>query len=213
MEKEFVLNKICQSGVVAVVRAQSADKALAIAEACLEGGIAAIELTFTVPNAGKVIEKLAMSYKSEEILLGAGTVMDAQTARHAMMCGANYIVSPYFDEETVKICNQYRLAVMPGVMTVREAVLAMRAGADILKVFPGELFGPAIIKAIRGPLPYAKMMPTGGVTLENAGDWIKAGAVALGVGGALTGPADSEDYKAIKNRARQFVQAVEAARK
>ncbi|HOO26355.1 MAG TPA: bifunctional 2-keto-4-hydroxyglutarate aldolase/2-keto-3-deoxy-6-phosphogluconate aldolase, partial [Clostridiales bacterium] len=204
MDKELVLERICQSGVVAVVRAQSPDRALRIAQACLEGGISAIELTFTVPNAGEVIEELAKRYKSDEMLLGAGTVMDAQTARHAMMCGANYIVSPYFDEETVKICNSYRLAVMPGVMTVREAVLAMRTGADILKVFPGELFGPAIIKAIRGPLPYAKMMPTGGVTVENAGDWIKAGAVALGVGTALTGPADNEDYEAVKNRAEQF---------
>ncbi|NLP47331.1 MAG: bifunctional 2-keto-4-hydroxyglutarate aldolase/2-keto-3-deoxy-6-phosphogluconate aldolase [Clostridiales bacterium] len=213
MDKEVVLKKICDSGLVAVVRAGTADEALRIADACLQGGIGAIELTFTVPGADKVIESLAKRYDGDDLLLGAGTVMDAQTARLAMLSGANYIVSPYFDSATVSLCNQYRVAVMPGVMTVREAVMAMRAGADILKVFPGELFGPAIIKAVKGPLPYAKMMPTGGVSLENAADWIKAGAVALGVGGALTAASQTGDYKAISQKAVQFVDVVKKARK
>lgn len=212
MDKENILTKIEDSGIVAVVRASSPLKAEKIAEALIEGGIAAIELTFTVPMAHKVIEALAKKYKENEIILGAGTVLDSETARIAMLSGANYIVSPYFDAETVKLCNRYRIAVMPGIMTVREAVIAMEAGADILKVFPGELFGPKIIKAIKGPLPHAKMMPTGGVTAENVGEWIKAGAAAVGAGGALTGGAESGDYKKITQTAKEFIRNIKTAR-
>lgn len=212
MDKEQILTKIQDCGIVAVVRAETTDEAQKIAEACLEGGVSAIELTFTVPHADKVIEFLANKYSPEEMILGAGTVMDSQTARMAMLCGAQYIVSPYFDVETVKLCNRYRMAVMPGVMSVREAVMAMEAGADILKIFPADLFGPKIIKDIKGPLPYAKMMPTGGVTADNAGEWIKAGAVALGAGGSLTAGAKTGDYALITETAKRFVKNIKAAR-
>lgn len=212
MDKEQILTKIQDCGIVAVVRAETTDEARRIAEACLEGGVSAIELTFTVPHADKVIEFLANKYSPEEMILGAGTVMDSQTARMAMLCGAQYIVSPYFDIETVKLCNRYRMAVMPGVMSVREAVIAMEAGADILKIFPADLFGPKIIKDIKGPLPYAKMMPTGGVTADNAGEWIKAGAVALGAGGSLTAGAKTGDYALITETAKRFVKNIKAAR-
>ncbi len=212
MDKEQILTKIQDCGIVAVVRAETTDEAQKIAEACLEGGVSAIELTFTVPHADKVIEFLANKYSPEEMILGAGTVMDSQTARMAMLCGAQYIVSPYFDIETVKLCNRYRMAVMPGVMSVREAVMAMEAGADILKIFPADLFGPKIIKDIKGPLPYAKMMPTGGVTADNAGEWIKAGAVALGAGGSLTAGAKTGDYALITETAKRFVKNIKAAR-
>ncbi len=212
MDKEQILTKIQDCGIVAVVRAETTDEAQRIAEACLEGGVSAIELTFTVPHADKVIEFLANKYSPEEMILGAGTVMDSQTARMAMLCGAQYIVSPYFDIETVKLCNRYRMAVMPGVMSVREAVMAMEAGADILKIFPADLFGPKIIKDIKGPLPYAKMMPTGGVTADNAGEWIKAGAVALGAGGSLTAGAKTGDYALITETAKRFVKNIKAAR-
>lgn len=212
MDKEQILTKIQDSGIVAVVRAETTDEAQRIAEACLEGGVSAIELTFTVPHADKVIEFLANKYSPEEMILGAGTVMDSQTARMAMLCGAQYIVSPYFDVETVKLCNRYRMAVMPGVMSVREAVMAMEAGADILKIFPADLFDPKIIKDIKGPLPYAKMMPTGGVTADNAGEWIKAGAVALGAGGSLTAGAKTGDYALITETAKRFVKNIKAAR-
>lgn len=212
MDKEQILTKIQDCGIVAVVRAETTDEAQRIAEACLEGGVSAIELTFTVPHADKVIEFLANKYSPEEMILGAGTVMDSQTARMAMLCGAQYIVSPYFDVETVKLCNRYRMAVMPGVMSVREAVMAMEAGADILKIFPADLFGPKIIKDIKGPLPYAKMMPTGGVTADNAGEWIKAGAVALGAGGSLTAGAKTGDYALITETAKRFVKNIKAAR-
>lgn len=212
MDKEHILTKIQDCGIVAVVRAESTDKAERIVDACIEGGVAAIELTFTVPKADKVIEHLASKYTPDEIILGAGTVMDAATARIAMLSGAQYIVSPYFDLDTVKMCNRYRTAVMPGIMTVREGIMAMEAGADILKVFPGDLFGPKIIKDIRGPIPYAKMMPTGGVSADNVGEWIKAGAVAVGAGSSLTAGAKTGDYALITETAKKFVANIKAAR-
>ena len=212
MDKEMILTKIQECGIVAVVRAESTEQAIRITDACIEGGVAAIELTFTVPHADKVIEDLAKKYTPDEIILGAGTVMDAATARIAMLSGAQYIVSPYLDLETVKMCNRYRTAVMPGVMSVREAVTAMEAGADILKIFPGDLFGPKIIKAIKGPIPYAKMMPTGGVDVNNVGEWIKAGAVAVGAGSSLTAGAKTGDYQRITDTARKFVENIKAAR-
>lgn len=212
MEKEQVIAKIKEAGLVAVVRAADADQAVRIAEACLAGGAAAIELTFTVPMAHKVIEALALRYTKGEIILGAGTVLDPETARVAMLSGAQYIVSPGFSAETVRLCNRYRVPVMPGVMTVTEAIAAMEAGADILKVFPGELFGPAVLKAFKGPLPQAQFMPTGGVTAENVGEWIQNGAVAVGAGGALTGGAKTGDYAKITETAKKFIAAIRAAR-
>jgi len=212
MDKELILTKIQQVGIVAVVRAESTEQAERITEACIEGGVAAIELTFTVPHADKVIEGLAKKYTPEQIILGAGTVMDAPTARIAMLAGAQYIVSPYLDLDTVKMCNRYRVPIMPGVMSVREAVTAMEAGADILKIFPGDLFGPKIISAIKGPIPYAKMMPTGGVDVDNVGQWIKAGAVAVGAGSSLTAGAKTGDYAKITQTAKQFVANIQAAR-
>ena len=212
MDKELILTKIQECGVVAVVRAETCEQAERITDACIEGGVAAIELTFTVPHADKVIEGLAKKYTPDQIILGAGTVMDAATARIAMLAGAQYIVSPYFDLDTVKMCNRYRVAIMPGIMSVREAVIAMEAGADILKIFPGELFGPSIIRAIKGPIPYAKMMPTGGVDVNNVGEWIKAGAVAVGAGGSLTAGAKTGDYALITKTAKLYVENIQKAR-
>lgn len=212
MDKEKVITRITDVGVVAVVRAENSDKAIRIVDACIEGGIPAIELTFTVPKAHRVIEDLAAKYSSDEIILGAGTVMDSETARIAMLSGAEYIVSPYFDLETVKTCNRYRVPCMPGAMTIKEVVAAMEAGADIVKIFPGDLFGPKIIKDIKGPIPYAKMMPTGGVDVDNVDQWIKAGAVAVGAGSSLTAGAKTGDYKAVADTAKKFVEAVKAAR-
>lgn len=212
MDKEIVITRLTDAGVVAVVRAENGEKAKRIADACLEGGVPAIELTFTVPMAHHVIEDLAKEYSDGSMILGAGTVMDSETARIAILSGAQYIVSPYFDAETVKLCNRYRVPCMPGAMTIKEVVSAMEAGADIVKVFPGEAFGPKILKAIKGPIPQAKMMPTGGVDVSNVGEWIKAGACAVGAGGALTGGAKTGDYKAITEKAKAFVQAVKEAR-
>ena len=150
MDKENILMRIQDCGIVAVVRAESADKAERIVDACMQGGVAAIELTFSVPHADRVIETLSYKYDPKDIILGAGTVMDAATARIAMLSGAQYIVSPYLDLETLRMCNRYRVPMMPGVMSVREAVTAMENGADILKIFPGDLFGTKIIKDILG---------------------------------------------------------------
>jgi len=212
MDKELVLTKIADSGVVAVVRAENGEKAKKIADACLEGGVPAIELTFTVPFAHKVIEDLAKEYQNGEMILGAGTVMDPETARIAILSGAQYVVSPYFNADTVRLCNRYRVPCMPGAMTIKEVVEAMESGADIVKVFPGEAFGPKILKAIKGPVPQAKMMPTGGVDVNNVADWIKAGAVAVGAGSSLTGGAKTGDYKAITALAKEFIEKVKEAR-
>ena len=212
MEKEKVIQRITDVGIVAVVRAESAEQAKKIADACIEGGVPAIELTFTVPKADKVIAELSNAYSEDEIILGAGTVMDSETARIAILAGAQYIVSPYFDPETAKLCNRYRVPYMPGCMTIKEVVAAMEAGADIIKIFPGEVFGPKIIKAINGPVPQAKMMPTGGVSADNVAEWIKAGAVAVGAGGALTAGAKTGDYAAITAQGKKFVENIKAAR-
>lgn len=212
MDKRMVLKKISDCGVVAVVRAENEEQAVKIADACAAAGIAALEITFTVPGAAEVIKKLASVYNKGEIIVGAGTVLDPETARTAILAGAQYIVSPCLDAETVKLCNRYQIACMPGAMTIKEVVECMEAGADIVKIFPGELFGPAIIKAIKGPIPQAPLMPTGGVSLENVGEWIKAGAVAVGVGGNLTAGAKKGDFQSITDIGKQFVEKVKQAR-
>jgi len=212
MLKAEVIKKITDCGVVAVVRAGNAEEAIKIADACAAAGIAALEITFTVPGAAEVIKELSKVYNKGEIIVGAGSVLDPETARIAILAGAQYIVSPYFDPETVKLCNRYQIACMPGAMTIKEVVGAMEAGADIVKVFPGEAFGPGIIKAIKGPIPQAVLMPTGGVGLDNVDQWIKNGAVAVGVGGALTGGAKTGDYASITEIGKQFIQKVKEAR-
>ncbi|HYH03678.1 MAG TPA: bifunctional 2-keto-4-hydroxyglutarate aldolase/2-keto-3-deoxy-6-phosphogluconate aldolase [Bacillota bacterium] len=212
MDKEIILSKISECGLVAVVRAESGEQAIKIAEACAEAGVAGIEITFTVPGAAEVIRDCAKNFNNGKIIIGAGTVMDSETARTAILAGAQYIVSPYLDVDTVKTCNRYRVPVMPGAMTIKEVVEAMQTGADVVKVFPGELFGPSFIKAVRGPIPYAKMMPTGGVSLENVHEWIKAGAVAVGVGSNLTGGAKTGDYASITRIAKDFIAKIKEAR-
>lgn len=146
------------------------------------------------------------------IIIGAGTVLDPETARIAILAGAQYVVSPSFNMNTLKLCNRYQVPCMPGVMTAEGVVEAMEAGADILKIFPGELYGPKIIKAFSGPLPQANMMPTGGVGIENVAEWIKAGAVAVGVGGNLTASAKTGDYDTISRLAAEFVSKIKEAR-
>ena len=207
-----ILKRITDAGLVAVVRAETADAARATADAVLEGGCSAVEMTFTVPGAHRVIEALAARYKPCELILGAGTVLDPETARIAILSGATYVVSPSLNAETVRLCNRYQVPVMPGAMTVREVVEAMELGADIIKLFPGEAFGPGMVKAIRGPLPQAPLMPTGGVSVDNVAEWIKAGSVAVGVGGSLTAGAKTGDFAGITRIAKEFVEKIQAAR-
>jgi 2-dehydro-3-deoxyphosphogluconate aldolase/(4S)-4-hydroxy-2-oxoglutarate aldolase len=212
MNKEDVLTRIRSTGVVAVVRAETGDEAARIADACLAGGLQAIEVTFTVQGALGVMRDLRRRYRDDEILLGAGTVLDPETARAALLEGANYIVAPSLNLETVRLCHRYRVACMPGAMTVREVIDVMESGADVVKVFPGESLGPTFIKAVRGPLPQACLMPTGGVSLDNVGDWIRAGAIAVGVGGQLTAPAKTGNFEAVTRDAKRFIDAVREAR-
>ena len=212
MGKTEIIKKITDCGVVAVVRAESEEQAKKIAAACIEAGIVGIEITFTVPGALRIIESLCKEYSEDQIIIGAGTVLDKETARAAILAGAKYVVSPCLDVETVKLCNTYDIACMPGAMTVKEAVDGMKAGADIIKIFPGELFGPKIIKAFKGPLPQMKMMPTGGVTVDNICEWIKAGASAVGAGSSLTAGAKKGDYASIVTIGRQMIEEVKKAR-
>lgn len=207
MRKYEVLKRIEEVGVVAVVRAENSEKAKTIAKACMAGGIDSIEITFTVPGADEVIKDLVKKF-GDELLVGAGTVLDSETARIAILAGAKFIVSPAFDLETAKLCNRYQVPYMPGCMTITEMITAMEAGADVIKVFPGSAFGPSFIKAVKGPLPQAVLMPTGGVSLDNVADWINNGCIAVGVGGNLT-KGSPED---MTNAAKAFVAKVKEAR-
>jgi len=212
LEKIQVLQRISQSGIVAVVRAETSQMALDIAEAVRLGGVEAIEITFTVPGAVKVLEDLASKYKKGEILLGAGTVMDAATARLALLSGAQFVVCPNLDPEVIRLCNKYGKVCVPGAMTVSEMVTAMELGADVVKLFPATTFGPKFIRDVRGPLPHVSILPTGGINIDNAAEWISAGAVAIGVGGELTGGAKKGDYGLVTETARKFVAKVQEGR-
>lgn len=212
LPKLKILGKIVDSGLVAVVRAEGPEQASRIADACAQGGVGAIEITFTVPGAAAAIAELVRRDVARDILIGAGTVLDPETARGAILAGAKFIVGPSLNSDTARLCNRYQVPYMPGAGTVTEIIEAMECGAEIIKVFPGETLGPSFIKAVRGPLPHACLMPTGGVSLENVGEWIRAGCVAVGVGGNLTGGAKRGDFQSISDLARQFITKIREAR-
>jgi 2-dehydro-3-deoxyphosphogluconate aldolase / (4S)-4-hydroxy-2-oxoglutarate aldolase len=213
MKKLTILSKLTECGVVAVVRADSKEEAVKISEACVEGGIQGIEVTFTVQGADEVIKELASVYKDDQnVVIGAGTVLDATTARIAILAGAEFVVSPAFDEETAKLCNLYQVPYMPGCMTITEIKRALESGVDIVKLFPGNAFGPDFVKSVKAPLPQVNIMPTGGVDLNNVEQWIKNGCVAVGVGGNLIAPAKTGEYEKITEYAKQYVAKVQAAR-
>jgi 2-dehydro-3-deoxyphosphogluconate aldolase/(4S)-4-hydroxy-2-oxoglutarate aldolase len=212
MERIKTIMRIADEGVVAVIRAESKEQGLKIVDAVKKGGIKTLEVTMTVPGAVDIIKEITEHYKNDDVLIGAGTVLDPETARACILAGAKYVVSPCLNPETIKLCNRYRIPMMPGIMTVKEAVEALELGAEIIKVFPGNAFGPDIIKAFKGPVPQGNFMPTGGVSLSNVKDWIKAGAVAVGTGGDLTKGAKNGDYALVTQTAEAFVEAVKAAR-
>ena len=219
MKKMQIIQKIMQEGVVAVLRGETAEEVVAMAEEAIRGGIKVIEITMTVPFALKAIEKLAQTYKwdssdeSTYAIIGVGTVLDAETARAAILSGAQFVVSPFLSAETVTMCNRYRVPVMPGTMTIKEINEALELGADIVKLFPGNLYEPSVIKAIKGPLPQANIMPTGGVSLDNLGEWVKAGAVAVGIGSDLTNEAvKNKDFSLIRKKAAAYVNAYRQAK-
>ena len=213
LKKLRILQSIVDSGLVAAIRTETVEESLEIARACHQAGVGAIEITLTVPDAEGAIRELARQFSDQEFVLGAGTVLDPETARIAILAGAQYIVSPSLNEATVRLCNRYQVPCIPGAMTVEEVCRAMECGADIVKLFPGELFGPSAIQAIRGPLPQANLLPTGGVTLQNVSEWIKAGAVAVAAGSALTRALKSGGKNAVTDTAREFIEKIRAARK
>lgn len=212
IEKLETLRRITEVGVVAVVRADNSEMAEKISKACIEGGISAIEVTFTTPGADKVISSLKEKFSNDELIVGAGTVLDSETARIAILAGAKYIVSPGFNLETAKLCNRYQIPYMAGCMTITEIIKAMEAGVDIVKLFPGSAYGPSIVKDIKAPLPQAPIMPTGGVSLDNVDQWIKNGCVAVGVGGSLTAGAKTGNYEEVTRLSKEFVAKVKEAR-
>lgn len=213
MKKITILTKIAECGVVAVVRAESMEEAIAISEACVKGGINGIEVTFTVQGADVVIKELTTLYKNNnDVVIGAGTVLDSTTARIAILAGAQFVVSPAFDAETAKLCNLYQVPYMPGCMTVTEMKRALEAGVDIIKLFPGSVFGPEFVKAVKAPLPQVNIMPTGGVDLGNVEEWIRNGCLAVGVGGNLVAPAKTGDFAQITEYAKQYIEKVKVAR-
>jgi 2-dehydro-3-deoxyphosphogluconate aldolase / (4S)-4-hydroxy-2-oxoglutarate aldolase len=212
IKKIDILNRMLESGVVAVVRAENKSDAERISSACIQGGISAIEVTFTVPGAEEVIRSLKGTFRPEELILGAGSVLDSETARIAILAGAEYIVSPCFDTETAKLCNRYGIPYMPGCMTITEMKTAMECGVDVVKLFPGNTYTPSIIKSIKGPLPQISVMPTGGVNLQNAAEWIHSGAVAIGIGSDLTKPASLGNYDEVTKLSKQYCEIVREAR-
>lgn len=208
LKKHEIIDRIINTGVVAVVRAENLEEAKRVSNACIAGGVNAIEVTYTVPGATEVIKELSKEFPGDDFIIGAGTVLDTETARLAILAGAKYIVSPGFDVETAKLCNRYAIPYMPGCMTITEMIKAMELGCDIIKLFPGSAFGPDFVKAVKAPLPQANIMPTGGVSLENVDQWIKNGVVAVGVGGKLaTGPSEE-----ITATAKAFITKVKKVR-
>ena|SRR5678815_305747 len=214
MHKNEVIKQIRDIGIIPVVRASSADEAMRAIDAIREGGVSVLEITMTVPGAVNAIAQVAARY-GDEVIVGAGTVLDAETARACILSGAQFVVSPSLNLETIACCRRYGVAVLPGALTPTEVVTAWTAGADFVKVFPaGSLGGASYIKSLKAPLPQIEMVPTGGVSLKTAADFIKAGSSALGVG------ADLVDLKAIREgqaaviteRAKQYVAIVREAR-
>lgn len=207
MEKYDVLKKVHELGIVAVIRGKDKEEALAFSKACVKGGVNILEVTFTVPDAIEVMRSINENL-ADKALLGAGTVLDTTTARLAIMNGAKFIVSPAFDKEVAMLCNLYQIPYMPGCITPTEVTEAMKYGVDLIKIFPGSLVGPDYFGAIHGPIPQAKLMPTGGVDIDNVKDWFKKGAFAVGVGSKLVKGSQEE----IVEKCKQFLSKIKEAR-
>jgi 2-dehydro-3-deoxyphosphogluconate aldolase / (4S)-4-hydroxy-2-oxoglutarate aldolase len=213
MSRETTLKRILDGGIVAVVRSESSASLVQVVQALADGGVTAAEITFTVPDAVEVIRQVRREV-GDRVVLGAGTVLDPETARAALLAGAEYIVAPIVNLEVIRLCRRYDKVVMPGAFTPTEVVAAWEAGADVVKVFPADVGGPPYLKALRGPLPQVRLMPTGGVDLNTAEAFLKAGACCLGVGGALVDPKSiaANDFNRIRDLAGQYAQIVRRSR-
>src|SRR5213080_4290938 len=213
MSKEADLRRALDCGIVAVVRSSDSQQLVEVARALADGGVTVIEITMSVPNALDVLKQVRQAL-GERVLLGAGTVLDPETARAVLLAGAEYIVAPTLNLDVIRLCQRYDKLVMPGAFTPTEILTAWEAGADIVKVFPADVVGPAFFKAIKAPLPQIRLMPTGGVDLSTAADFLKAGAVCLGVGGQLVEPkaVAAGDYDRLRDLARQYIDIVQKTR-
>ena len=214
MSKEEIVKNIIDNGVVAVLRTKHPDKLIRIVEAIFEGGIKSIEITMTVPNALEMIAQVSET-ASSEILVGVGSVLDSDTAQKAIDAGAKFVVSPIYNKEILSISHKNNVPVMPGCFTPTEIFNAQQAGADIVKVFPADVLGMSFFKSIKAPMPNLKIMPTGGVTLDNAGDWIKSGACAVGIGSALLDEKAIEEnnYRKLTENAKRIINSLNSVDK
>lgn len=213
MSRWETVQRLVDDAAVAVIRMADSSRLLKVGEALLKGGVRALEITMTTPNALRVIED-CVNRMDPEIKIGVGSVLDAETARMAINAGAQYVVSPVFKTEIIEMAHRYDIPAMPGCFTPTEILRATEAGADIIKVFPADVVGMAFFKAVKAPMPHLNLMPTGGVSLTNAGDWLKAGACAVGVGSALLDKKSiqNEDYAQLTENARILCQSISAAR-
>jgi 2-dehydro-3-deoxyphosphogluconate aldolase / (4S)-4-hydroxy-2-oxoglutarate aldolase len=211
--KESQLQKVLDCGIVAVVRSPDSQQLVEVARALADGGVSVVEITMSVPSALDVLRQVRQAL-GDRVLLGAGTVLDPETARAVLLAGAEYIVTPTLNLEVIRLCQRYDKLIMPGAFTPTEILMAWEAGADIVKVFPAEVVGPAFFKAVRGPLPQVRLMPTGGVDLNTAAAFLQAGACCLGVGGQLVEPkaVAERNFERIRDLARQYVTIVKKTR-
>lgn len=209
MSKIDNLARVLNSGIVAIIRSDDGSRLADVAEALVAGGVEVMEVTFTVPKAHRVLEQVA-DRLGDKILLGAGTVLDTETARIAMLAGAEFIVSPAVNLDVIRCCRRYDKLIFPGALTPTEVLAAWEAGADVVKIFPSEVTGPGYLKALAGPLPQIRLMPTGGVNLETAAAFLRSGACALGVGGSLVEAkaVAAGDMARITSLAKQYVKIV-----
>ncbi|MCE5307469.1 MAG: bifunctional 4-hydroxy-2-oxoglutarate aldolase/2-dehydro-3-deoxy-phosphogluconate aldolase [Acidobacteriales bacterium] len=213
--RQQTLQALKDTGVVAVIRADKAEDLVDVGRALRQGGVQFIEITMTVPGAIAVIERATAALQHDDVYIGAGTVLDSETARQAILAGANYVVSPVFRPDVVALCRRYSVAVMPGAMTPTEVLNAWEAGADVVKIFPAGVGGPQFFKDLKGPFPHIEIMPTGAVNRETAPAFIKAGACAVGVGGELVGKPliAARDFATITKNAADFLALVQTAKK
>ncbi len=209
MNRQELTDEVIKRKAVAVLRIKDESKLKNVIQAIYDGGITCIEITMTVPNAISLIEKMSEEFK-EKVIIGVGTILDATTAESAIKAGAKYVVSPIYKKEIIDIAHKFDVPAMTGCFSPTEIQTAYEAGADIIKVFPADVLGMNFFKGILAPMPYLKLMPTGGVTLTNAGEWIEAGAVAVGVGSALTDKKsiESNDYKKITENAISIMDSI-----
>ena len=204
MSKQEILSLIQSEKIIAVIRGKDANEALEISRASIDGGVFIIELTYTTPYIEEVFHKL----KDSSGIVGAGTVLDTETARHAILLGAKFIVSPSFNEGVAKLCNKYNIPYFPGCMTIKEITQAMEFGCDIIKLFPANHFSTDIIKSIKGPLPAIQIMPTGGVNIGNLNEWLHAGAIAVGIGSDLNNAFANGGYESVRKISRNFCRKI-----